>query len=171
MRSHVFLLLLVFYIPLLVNAEQAPPATAGTYAPDSLRVPTFTPPPPFVPKEPLPDAEVTIMCHDDKGETVTLQRGDASLAPDLPAPEPIPESVPVPQLEDQRPRVLNINMSGTVYNHQVTAVHWQHPAPVEPTVFWFKPHRNSRYLTPEDKALQEQAGQERAAQIQEGEAP
>ena len=39
-----------------------------------------------------------------------------------------------------------------------------HPKPVEPPVFWFKPHRNSRYLTEQDKADQQQAAEERAEQ-------
>jgi hypothetical protein len=283
-------LLLVLGIPAFLQAEDPSPSATGTYAPGTLEAPAFTPPLPVVPKEPLPDAETTIVCRDEKGETVTLQRGGASLAPDLPAPEPPPDPSPVQRIEDHRPRNLMINMSATVYNHKVTAVKWQHPvtqepyeavlgfdlglvahlgsfvyegkpchsnifcmhmdtespaarraaarrlppvpvpsveadgyritkgntedasgvapllavysiylaekprlqklsadlknhqheakawadahpAPVEPPVFWFKPHRNSRYLTPEDKAEQEQAAEERAAQIQEGETP
>jgi hypothetical protein len=283
-------LLLVLGVSAFLQAEDPLPPATGTYAPGTLEVPAFTPPLPVVPKEPLPDAETTIVCRDDKGETVTLQRGDASMAPDLPAPEPLPDPALVQRFEDHRPRNLMINMSATVYNHKVTAVKWQHPvtqepyeavlgfdlglvahlgsfvfegkpchsnifcmhmdtesptarraaarrlppvavpfveadgyritkgntqdtsgvepllavhgiylaekprlqklsadlrdyqqeakawadahpAPAEPPVFWFKPHRNSRYLTPGDKAEQEQAAAERAVEARKGEAP
>ncbi|NQX02696.1 hypothetical protein HQ447_18710, partial [bacterium] len=281
---------LLLCIPIVLHAADLTPSAGGTYIPDLPEVPTFTPPPPFVPKEPLPDAESAIVCRDEQGKTVTLQRGGASLAPDLPAPVPTPVSTQFAQLEDLRPRELNFTMSATVYNHQVTTVQWQHPitrepfeavlgfdlslvahlgtfvfegvpcrsnifcvhmdtesvsarraaarrlpplpvpmveaddyritkgnskeavgvepllavrgiylaekprlqklasdlknyqleakawanthpAAVEPTVFWFKPHRNSRYLTPSDKIQQEQAVKQRVARTQEGEAP
>lgn len=274
----------------LLHAAEPSPSTTDTYAPDSLEVPTFTPPLPVEPKVPLPDAKVTVVCRDDKGQTVIVQRGGASMAPDLPAPEPPAEPSLTPPPEEPQIRVLHINMTGAVYDHQVTSVRWQHPvtkapyeavlgfdlglvaqlhtfmregvpcqstifcnsidtkgplaqvaaahgrppaivpqiepdgysitqgnpvdadgiepllavrdiylaektrlqqlsidrknyqqdakawadahpAPVAPTVFWFKPHRNSRYLTPQDKANQEQAAQDRAAQTEEGEAP
>lgn len=125
-------LLLVLGIPAFLQAEDPSPSATGTYAPGTLEVPAFTPPLPVVPKEPLPDAETTIVCRDEKGETVTLQRGDASLAPDLPAPEPPPDPALVQRIEDHRPRNLMINMSATVYNHKVTAVNWQHPVTREP---------------------------------------
>ena len=283
-----FLLTLSF--PALIRAEEpAPPAAVGTYIPDSLEVPTFTPPPPGIPKVPLTDAEATIVLRDDSGLTTTLQRGQASMAPDLPAPEPVSES-PSPPLEHSITQIVSINMGGTIYDHRVSVVHWQHPvslqpyqaiigfdmglltpigqfirngvthqshllfsnqdthgpvarraaahgrppiqvpeialdsyriiegdpadqigiqplialrdlylaekprlqklnadlaeyrqdaqawtdahpAPVEAPVFWFKPHRNSRYLTPEDKDNQEQAAQERASLTPEGDAP
>ena len=282
-----FLLTLSF--PALLHAEEpAPPAAVGTYIPDSLEVPTFTPPPPVVPKLPLTDAEATIILRDDSGLTTTLQRGQASMAPDLPAPEPVSES-PSPPLEHPISQIVSINLGGMIYDHRVSVVHWQHPvtrlpyqavlgfdiglltpigqfirngvthqshlmfsnhdthgplarraiargrppiqvpeiapnayriiqgdpsdsvgiqplitlrdlylaekprlqklnadlaeyrqdaeawteahpAPVEAPVFWFKPHRNSRYLTPEDIDNQQQAAQERASLTPEGDA-
>ena len=91
-------LLLTLFFPALIRAEEpAPPASVGTYIPDSLEVSTFTPPPPVVPKVPLTDAEATLVVRDDGGLTTTLQRGQASMAPDLTLPEPVAES-PSPQL-------------------------------------------------------------------------
>ena len=283
-------LLLTLSLPALLHAEEpAPPASIGTYIPAPLVAPIFVPPPPVVPKVPLTDAEATIVLHDDSGLTTTLQRGQASMAPDLPAPEPVSES-PSPPLEHSISQIVSINMGGTIYDHRVSVVSWQHPvtrqpyqavlgfdiglltpigqfirngvthqshllfsnhdtrgplarraaargrppiqvpeiapdayriiegdpadplgiqplialrdlylaekprlqklnadlanyqqdaqawaaahpAPVEAPVFWFKPHRNSRYLTPEDKDNQQQAAQERASLTIEGEAP
>lgn len=283
-------LLLTFSLPALLHAEEsAPPAEVGTYIPDQLEVPTFIPPPPVVPKVPLTDAEATIVVRDDGGLTTTLQRGQASMAPELPAPEPVAEPISRP-LDHPIEQIVSINMGGSIYDHRVSVVTWQHPvtkqpyqavlgfdigllapvgqfirngvthqshlqfsnydtrsplarhaaahgyppiqvpeiapdayriiqgdpadsvgtqplitlrdlylaekprlqklsadladyrqdaqawalahpAPVEAPVFWFKPHRNSRYLTPEDKDNQEQAAQERAALTPEGVAP
>ena len=283
-------LLLTLSFPALLHAEEpAPSAEVGTYIPDSLEVPTFTPPPPAIPKVPLTDAEVTLVLRDDSGLTTTLQRGQASMAPDLPAPTPVAETTSLP-LEPPSEQIVSINMGGVIYDHRVSVVNWQHPvsrqpyqavlgfdiglltpigqfihngvthhsqllfynhdthgplarraatherppiqvpeiaadafliiqgdpadllgiqplitlrdlylaekprlqklntelstyqqaaqawadahpAPVEAPVFWFKPHRNSRYLTPKDKDNQEQAAQARTALTTEGEAP
>ena len=283
-------LLLTLTFPALIHAEDpAPPAEVVTYIPTALVAPIFTPPPPVVPKVPLTDAEATIVLGDDDGLTTTLQRGQASMAPDLPAPEPVSES-PSPPLERPISQIVSINMGGTIYDHRVSVVHWQHPvsrapyqavlgfdiglltpigefiregvthhshllfsnhdtrgplarraiargrppiqvpeiapdayriiqgdpadpigiqplislrdlylaekprlqklnadlaiyqqeaqawadahpAPVEAPVFWFKPHRNSRYLTPEDKDNQHQAAKERASLTPEGDTP
>ena len=282
--------LLTLYLPVLLHAEDSAPLTAvGTYIPDSLEVSTFTPPPPVVPKVPLTDADVTLVLRDDSGLTTTLQLGQASMAPDLPAPEPVSDTTSLP-LERPRGKIVSISLGGVIYDHRVSVVHWQHPvsrepyqavlgfdiglltpigqfiregithhshllfsnhdthgplarraiargrppiqvpeiapdayriiqgdptdligiqplitlrdlylaekprlqklnadlaeyqleaqawadahpAPVEAPVFWFKPHRNSRYLTPEDKDNQQQAAQERASLTIEGEAP
>ena len=278
-------LILTLSFPALLHAEDpTPPAESGTYIPDSLEVPAFTPPPLVVPKVPLTDAEATIVLRDDGGLTTTLQRGQASMAPDLPAPEPTVDPTPV-LLGQPVEKIITINMGGIIYDHRVSVVTWQHPvtrqpyqavlgfdiglltpigdfiregvthhshllfsnhdtrrplarrrspiqvpeiaadtyritqgdpadllgiqplitlrdlylaekprlqklnadlaqyrqdaqawndahpAPVEAPVFWFKPHRNSRYLTPEDKDNQEQAAQERAAPTPEGVEP
>ena len=278
-------LVLTLVFPALLHAEDSVlPAGDGTYIPDPLEVPTFTPPPLVVPKVPLTDAEATIVLRDDGGLTTTLQRGQASMAPDLPAPEPTVDPTPV-LLGQPVEKIITINMGGIIYDHCVSVVTWQHPvtrqpyqavlgfdiglltpigdfiregvthhshllfsnhdtrrplarrrspiqvpeiaadayritqgdpadllgiqplitlrdlylaekprlqklnadlaqyrqdaqawndahpAPVEAPVFWFKPHRNSRYLTPEDKDNQEQAAQERAAPTPEGVEP
>jgi len=289
MKRFAFLLVpLSFLAPLHAEdlAPANPPAETDTYIPASLEVPAFVPPPPVEPKVPLTDAEATIVVRDEKGETTTLQRGQASMAPDLPEPQPAPETPPTPPaIPIHRP--VTISMGGTIYNHAVSVVHWQHPiskedyeavlgfdlsllspipsfirdgvphhatllfsntsttgplanklaalgrpiiapeiapdayritkgdpsdtaglaplialrdlylaekprleklrtdladyradekawadahpAPPEPPVFWFKPHRNSRYLTEQDKADQQQAAEDRAQQ--QGEQP
>ncbi len=283
-------LLLTFSLPLLLHAEtSAPLGESGTYIPGSLEVPTFTPPPPFIPKVPLTDAKATLVLRDDGELTTTLQRGQASMAPDLPAPEPASDTTLL-LLDHPREKIVIINMGGVIYDHRVSVVNWQHPisrqpyqavlgfdiglltpighfirdgvthhshlifsnhdthgplarraaaygrppiqvpeiapdayritqgdpadlvgveplitlrdlylaekprlqklaadlathrqaaqawadahpAPIEAPVFWFKPHRNSRYLTPEDKDNQKQAAQERASLTTKGEAP
>ena len=69
----------------------------------------------------------------------------------------------------EKPRLQKLNADLAVYRQDAQAWADAHPAPVEAPVFWFKPHRNSRYLTLEDKDNQEQAAQERAALTPEGE--
>jgi hypothetical protein len=55
------------------------------------------------------------------------------------------------------------------YRAQEKAWKDAHPEPTSPTVFWFKPRRNSRYLTEQDKLDQAAAATERAeAAKQEG---
>ena len=125
-------LLLTLSFPALIRAEEpAPPAAVGTYIPDSLEVPTFTPPPPVVPKVPLTDAEATIVLRDDSGLTTTLQRGQASMAPDLPAPPPVAETTSLP-LEHSISQIVSINMGGIIYDHRVSVVTWQHPVSHQP---------------------------------------
>lgn len=279
-------LLGILTVPAHLHAEDPapgnPPAEPSTYIPGSLEVGPFVPPAPVEPKQPLPDAEATIIVRDENGETTTLQRGQASMAPDLPEPQPAPD--PAPDLSPRLVRQLVlISVGGTIYDHRVSHVRWLHPVtkepyeadigydigllspisrfvrngiphqatllftqqsttgplaqrlaalgrpaiqvpqlapdtyrltkgnaddpaglaplialhelylaekprleklradladyradekawadahpkPVEPPVFWFKPHRNSRYLTEQDKADQQQAAEERAEQ-------
>ena len=71
----------------------------------------------------------------------------------------------------EKPRLQKLNTDLVEYQQDAQAWAAAHPAPVEAPVFWFKPHRNSRYLTPEDKDNQQQAAQERASLTIEGEAP
>lgn len=118
---------LLLCIPTLLHAADPSPASGETFVSESLEIPAFTPPPPFIPKEPLADAETTIVCRDDDGQAVTLQRGSVSMAPDLPVPEPVPDTATTRLMQHARPRALLINMSGTVYDHKVTTVRWQHP--------------------------------------------
>lgn len=273
-------------LSVLLRAEDSPlPSAADTYIPETLEVPAFVPPPPFVPKVPLADAEATIILRDESGLATTLQRGQASMAPDIPEPEPVSEPAPVLR-ERPLPQIITINMSGVIYDHHVSVVTWRHPvteqayqavlgfdvgllspigefvrdgvthrsflqfsnfatiglpkrqptarrrpvspvpeivpdgyrilqgdptdtigiqpllalrdlflaekprlqklsedlavyrqesqawadahpAPTEAPVFWFKPHRNSRYLTPQDKSDQHQAATERAENAQQ----
>ena len=125
-------LLLTLSFPALLHAEEpAPSAEVGTYIPDSLEVPTFTPPPPVVPKVPLTDAEVTLVLRDDSGLTTTLQRGQASMAPDLPAPPPVAKTTSLP-LERPSEQIVSINMGGVIYDHRVSVVTWQHPVSLQP---------------------------------------
>jgi hypothetical protein len=119
------LLLLTPFLPAQIHAgDAAPPAAAGTYIPDLPEVPVFTPPPPVVPNTPLPDVKVTL-----------VQRGQASMAPDLPDPalpsEPPSEAAPLP-LDTTLPQTVIITMAGTVYDHRVSVVTWQHPDTQQP---------------------------------------
>lgn len=290
MTSRPVVFLAVVALTALLRAEESPPvnplAEPDTYIPGSLEVPTFVPPPPAEPKTPLNDAEATIVLRDEAGQTTTLQRGQASMAPGLPEPPPLSEPAPAPSPRPIPP-LVTLSMGGTVYDHAVSVVHWQHPvtqapyeavlgfdlslvspitrflregvphhatllfsqtdthspsaqrlasvgrpiqvpeiapdayrilkgdpadpagiaplialrdlylaeeprlqklrddlatrnadakawadahpAPAEPPVFWFKPHRNSRYLSEQDKAAQQQAADQRADQ--QGEQP
>ncbi len=125
-------LVLTLSFPALVRAEDpTPPTEVGTYIPDPLEVPTFTPPPPVVPKVPLIDAETTIVLRDDGGLTTTLQRGQTSMAPDLPAPEPVADPTSLP-LERPIQKIITITMGGTIYDHRVSVVTWQHPVTKQP---------------------------------------
>ena len=287
MKTTPRLLFAVFVTAISPHLLAEPPA--NTYIPDLPEAPVFTPPPPVVPNTPLPDAKVTLVLRDDDGLTTTVQRGQASMAPDPPVPAPAPPSEAPPHPRKiARPQIVTITMAGTVYDHRVSVVAWQHPlsqqsyeavvgfdigllapighfihqgvphdiqlslldpetrkftarrtaagdpspflvpriapdayritqgdptdplgiqplltlrdlylaekprlrelgadladyqqdaqawadshpAPIEPPIFWFKPHRNSRYLTPQDRSDQQQAAEVRAEQAQEGE--
>jgi len=124
------LFLAVTIMTAFVHAEDSapgnPPAEADTYIPGTLEVPAFVPPAPVEPKVPLTDAEATIVVRDENGQTTTLQRGQASMAPDLPEPEPTPEPSPIASSRPM-PKVVLINLGGTVYDHRVSVVHWQNP--------------------------------------------
>jgi hypothetical protein len=69
----------------------------------------------------------------------------------------------------EKPRLEKLRTDLADYHADEKAWADAHPTPPEPPVFWFKPHRNSRYLTEQDKADQQQAAEERAQQ--EGERP
>ena len=111
--------------------DPALPAPGDTYIPGSLEVSAFVPPVPVEPTKPLTDAEATFVTRDEKGVTTTVQRGQASMAPDLPAPE-LPVEPTSGQPPNQAPRPITINLSGTVYDHTVTVAKWQHPVTREP---------------------------------------
>ncbi|MGL4400311.1 MAG: hypothetical protein ACRCXD_10615, partial [Luteolibacter sp.] len=63
----VFLAAMAIYLPVL-SQDAEDPSSTETFIPESLEIPAFTPPPPFVPKEPLPDAETTIVIRNQDGE-------------------------------------------------------------------------------------------------------
>ena len=67
----------------------------------------------------------------------------------------------------EKPRLQKLNADLVEYRQDAEAWTEAHPAPV----FWFKPHRNSRYLTSEDIDNQQQAAHERASLTPEGDAP
>ena len=125
-------LLLTFVVPALLLAQDpATPAPGATYIPGSLEVPAFVPPVPVEPTKPLTDAEATFVTRDENGVTTTVQRGQASMAPDLPAPE-LPVEPTTGQLPNLTPRPIHFTLSGTVYDHAVTVAKWQHPVTKEP---------------------------------------
>jgi hypothetical protein len=64
----------------------------------------------------------------------------------------------------EKPRLEKLRDDLADYHADEKAWTDAHPPVVEPPVFWFKPHRNSRYLTAQDKADQQQAAQDRAEQ-------
>ena len=102
-----------------------------TFIPHALEVRPFTPPPPPVVKR-LPavqvDASVTLLSMNAR--TLTLQRGEASTAPDLPpSPPPPPYVEPhesTPEEIDQRiwHHRHNFNLGATVYDHKISVVNW-----------------------------------------------
>jgi hypothetical protein len=106
-------------------------ATARTFIPSSLGVPLFTPPPPPVVKR-LPavrvDAAVTLLSKNAR--TLTLQRGEASTAPDLPPPPPPPPYVephqPTPEEIAQHiwQQRHNLNLGATIFDHKISLVNW-----------------------------------------------
>lgn len=110
------------------------PARA-TFIPSSLVVQPFAPPAPPAPKL-LPscrvDASVTVRAAGSS--TLTLARGEASTAPDLPSPPPPqPLREPKEPTPEQTARRLwhlrhNLNLGATVYDHRVSVVQWTDPA-------------------------------------------
>ena len=133
--SRIHLLFGVLSITATLHAEDLTPtnpaADAGTYIPGSLEVAPFVPPPPVEPKRPLTDAVVTTVLVDKDQKTTILQRGQASMAPDWIVPQPTPDTPPI-QSTFPRRQIVTIQMGGTVYDHRVSVVHWQHPATKEP---------------------------------------
>jgi hypothetical protein len=131
--SFVFLAVIAMtaVLPAQEPAPGNPPAEADTYIPGSLEVRPFVPPAPVEPKRPLTDAEATFVLRDEKGETTTIQRGQASMAPDLPEPTPVPENPP--SLSPRPlPQIVIISMGGVVYDQRVSLVKWQHPVTKAP---------------------------------------
>jgi len=110
----------------------APVETARTYIPDTLAVPEFTPPPPAVPKE-LPhiriDSSVTVP-SENADTTITLQRGEPSIVPDLPppakpAPSPPPRELTAAELAELKwQRQHTLNLGATIYDHKTSQIHW-----------------------------------------------
>ena len=129
-------LLLIFAItPALLAAPPDVPNPARTYLPEgALNAPIFTPPAPVVPK-PLPniriDSSITVGSEDST--TLTLQRGAASTLPDLPPPaEPMPappyREPTAQELAEQASYIRrSLNLGATIYDHQVSEVHWTDP--------------------------------------------
>jgi len=88
--SRIHLLLGVLAISATLHAEELAPTLpltdADTYIPGSLEVAPFVPPAPVEPTRPLTDAVVTTVLVDENQKTTILQRGQASMAPDLIVP-------------------------------------------------------------------------------------
>ncbi len=135
MKPISFVFLAVSAMTALLHAEEPapgnPPAEADTYIPGTLEVRPFVPPAPVEPKLPLTDAEATFVLRDEKGETTTLQRGQASMAPDLPEPPPVPDNPPILSWHPL-PKLVTISMGGVIYDQRVSRVHWQHPVTKAP---------------------------------------
>lgn len=117
----------------LAAANSAEPENSRTYIAQSLEVAPFVPPAPVVPKR-LPvireDAKVVVPAKFSR--TLTIVRGEASTAPDLPVPiiaEPVPPHVFTPEelarLADIRRHTLMLG--ATVFDRKVSRVHWRHP--------------------------------------------
>ena len=132
-RIHLLLGVLAFTA--ILHAEDLTPThpitDADTYIPGSLEVAPFVPPAPVEPTRPLTDAVVTTVLVDENQKTTILQRGQASMAPDLIVPQPSPETPPIQSTFPKR-QIVTIQMGGTVYDHRVSVVHWQHPVTKEP---------------------------------------
>jgi hypothetical protein len=132
----IHLLLGVLSITAILHAEDLTPAhpitDADTYIPGSLEVAPFVPPAPVEPTRPLTDAVVTTVLVDENQKTTILQRGQASMAPDWIVPQPTPPETPPIQPTFPRRQIVTIQMGGTVYDHRVSVVHWQHPVTKEP---------------------------------------
>lgn len=109
-------------------------AGRSTFIPSALVVQPFAPPAPPAPKA-LPacrvDASVTV--RSAGSSTLTLARGEASTAPDLPPPPPPqPLREPKEPTPEQNARRLwhlrhNLSVGATVYDHQVSVVQWTDP--------------------------------------------
>lgn len=102
-----------------------------TFIPSALEVLVFNPPPPPVAKR-LPsvrvNAAVTYLSKNNR--LLTLQRGEASTEPDLPAPPPpapvIEPTEPTPEQIERRLWQLRhtFDFGATVYDHKVSEVSW-----------------------------------------------
>ena len=113
------------------SGSSTAPTAVHTFIPHSLEVTPFSPPPPPVLKR-LPvvrvDAAVTYVSKN--GRTMTIQRGEASTAPDLPPSPPPPPYVeshePTPEEVAQRiwQHRHNINLGATVLDHEISVVNW-----------------------------------------------
>ncbi|MEO5913883.1 MAG: hypothetical protein ABIS50_06595 [Luteolibacter sp.] len=108
-----------------------PTEAARTFIPDSLQVPSFTPPAP-VERKRLPDIQIdaATTVPSLSGKTLTIQRGAASTLPDLPPPPP-PEPVTPPRelTPEDRARLVyqhrhSLDLGATIYDHKVSEVHW-----------------------------------------------
>ena len=123
---------LLFCIRLFAEEKASKsPESARNFIPDTLEVPAFTPPAPVEPKH-LPniriDAATTLPTA--SGKTLTLQRGAASILPDLPPPPP-PEPVKPPRelTPEDHVRIAyqqrhTLDLGATIYDHKVSQVHW-----------------------------------------------
>jgi hypothetical protein len=104
---------------------------ASTYITDSLEVRKFTPPAPPVQKELLQiriDFSVTV--PSEKSRTLTIQRGEASTAADIPPPVKLAPSNPPRELTSDELAELkwhrqhSIHLGATIYDHKTSQVHW-----------------------------------------------
>lgn len=105
--------------------------SARTFVPDSLRIPTFTPPAPVEPKRvPAVRIDASTTLPSTSGKTLTLQRGEASTLPDLPPPPPPELTKPPRELtSEDRTRFAyerrhTLNLGATIYDHKVSQVQW-----------------------------------------------
>ncbi|MCF7733450.1 MAG: hypothetical protein K9N23_17300 [Akkermansiaceae bacterium] len=112
---------------------------ARTCIPHPLNVLQFTPPPLRVEKK-LPacriDASVTHRASPTT--TLTLQRGEASTAPDLPPPPPPPlptsPTEPTPEQLARRLYALrhSFNLGATIFDHRLSVIQWTDPVTLTP---------------------------------------
>lgn len=117
-----------------------PPPSGDTRIPAPLTVAPFSPPAPR-PAPALPDCRIdAATVHKATATTtLTLARGEASTAPDLPPPPPPPPQAadPGPPTPEQIARRLydlrhTFNIGATIIDHRVSILHWTDPETRQP---------------------------------------
>ena len=105
-----------------------------TYIADPLEVPTFTPPAAIVQKRlPIIRIAAATTVSSANGRSLTLQRGEASIEPDLPLPPPPapPSEYRAPTQEEVAQNIWhqrhNLNLGATIFDHQTSLIHWTDP--------------------------------------------
>ncbi len=129
-------LMLALSVCLHAQEAQSPSkrVSTATFIPDTLEVPTFTPPTPVVQKR-LPTIRVAASTTQRSlsGNKITLQRGEASTEPDLPLPPPpAPPAKTRVHTQEEIARNIshqrhNFNLGATIFDHQTSLINWTDP--------------------------------------------
>ena len=109
-------------------------SAARTFIPHTLELVPFTPPAPAVRERlPLVRLDAAVSQPEKNSCKLTILRGQASTAPDLPPPPPPPPYVapPEPTPEEIARQIWqhrhNIDLGGFVFDHHTSVVHWTDP--------------------------------------------